>query len=271
MTAEKIRVYAEKDPFAVRRSRAVVAAGGPTNPPKDWFDNPGFKPGDGRMARQPDGSWATPLTVTADGQVFGHIAAWGTDHIGMPGQNVKPPRSASDYAYFNLKPVLTASGEEVHTGTLTLAGGHAPLRADAATAVKHYDDTASAVADIRVGEDEYGIWAAGAVRSEVGDTDLRALRASAPSGDWRPINGGLELVAVCQVNVPGFPIARARVASGVPVALVAAGAMAMMQLKYRELDTSLIERLDRLESMVASLSAPIVDAEKAKLRERVRN
>ena len=52
---------------------------------------------------------------------------------------------------------------------------------------------------------------------------VRAARASSPSGDWRPINGTLELVAVCSVNVPGFPVVEARVASGQVLALVAAG------------------------------------------------
>ena len=45
------------------------------------------------------------------------------------------------------------------------------------------------------------------------------------------MQGRLELVAVCQVNVPGFPIARARVASGYVTALVAAGASAIAELR----------------------------------------
>jgi hypothetical protein len=116
-------------------------------------------------------------------------------------------------------------------GQLTLAGGHASLQADAQAAAKHYDDTASAIADVHAGEDDYGIYVAGSLRPEATEAQIRALRASAPSGDWRPINGNLELVAVCQVNVPGFPIARAMVASGKVMALVAAGAhyMAIMR------------------------------------------
>ena len=90
-------------------------------------------------------------------------------------------------------------------------------------AVKHYDDTASAFCDVHAGEDAYGIWVAGALRPNVTAEQVRAIRAAAPSGDWRPINGRLEMVAVCQVNVPGFPVTRARVASGHVYALVAAG------------------------------------------------
>ena len=162
--------------------------------------------------------------MTKDGKVFGHIATWDTNHIGMPNET-KPPRSNYDYAFFNTGVVETDDGEDVAVGQLTLAGGHAPLNASAGEAVEHYDDTSSSVADLSAGEDGIGIWVAGALRPGVTDEQIRALRASAPSGDWRPINGNLELVAVCQVNTPGFPVARALAASGEMMALVAAGAL----------------------------------------------
>jgi len=84
------------------------------------------------------------------------------------------------------------------------------------------------------------------LRSSATPEQIRALRASAPSGDWRPIRGALELVAVCQVNVPGFPVARARVASGAVMALVAAGAATLAKMKNDPL-TELSDRLARLE------------------------
>ena len=220
----------------------LAAAGGPIQPPRDWFEDPRL-------------SGPTPLTVTADGRVYGHIAAWGVRHIGMPG-HVTPPRSQSNYAFFRTGVVETDRGD-VPVGQLTLAGGHAPLSADAGAAVRHYDDTASAVADLAAGEDGYGIWVAGALRPEVTDDQVRALRASAPSGDWRPINGALELVAVCQVNVPGFPVARARVASGATMALVAAGARDMAVRRYSQ--------AMGIEDRVAALES----ATKASLRQRV--
>jgi hypothetical protein len=91
--------------------------------------------------------------------------------------------------------------------------------------VRHYDDTRSAVADVVVGENEFGIWAAGALRPDVSPEQIRAFRASEPSGDWRMRDGELELLAVCMVNTAGFPVMpRALVASGDKVvALVAAG------------------------------------------------
>ena len=205
---------------------SLTAAAIPVRPPSAWFTNPGY-------AR------LEPLTVTADGQIGGHIASWREDHIGMNGR-VKAPRSKSGYAFFATGCLETAEGTQVNVGQITLTGGHASLEASVAEAVAHYDNTNSAFADVAVGEDKHGIWVAGALRPTVDDGQLRAIRASSVSGDWRPINGSLEMVAVCAVNVPGFPIPRARVASGVPVALVAAGTGELVDLMLHN-DTAALE------------------------------
>lgn len=229
-------IYEEQIDNASEMAAALVAAAAPITPPSEWFENP-------RLDKP------TPLTVEDDGRVYGHIATWDTDHIGLP-NSTKPPRSAYDYAFFKTGVVRTEDGDNQPVGQLTLSGGHAPLRADAAAAVEHYDNTASSVADINIGEDEIGIWVSGALRPGVSETDIRALRASAPSGDWRPINGNLELVAVCQVNTPGFPIARAMVASGEMTSLVAAGASRMYGLQQENVVMSMVASF---ESRVAAL------------------
>lgn len=213
---------------------ALAASAAPVVPPRTWFDRPTLK-------------GPTPITVTDEGQVFGHIAAWNVDHIGLP-RATKPPRSHSNYAYFRTGVLRTDNGSDIPVGQLTLAGGHAGLSLSAAGAAKHYDDTASAVADVTAGEDAFGIWVAGAIRPEATPTQIRALRASAPSGDWRPINGRLELVAVCQVNVPGFPVARAMVSGGQMMALVAAGARPLAELRTSP-TSDINERLARLEKI----------------------
>ena len=227
----------------------------PVTPPADWFTDPGLdKP--------------TPLTIDDNGRIYGHIAAWNVNHIGLP-RATKPPRSKSNYAYFHTGVIRTEAGSDVPVGQLTLAGGHAPLNADAASAAKHYDDTASAVADIHVGEDQYGIWCAGSIRPDLDEMQIRALRASAPSGDWRPIGGSLELVAICQVNVPGFPTARAMVAGGKMMALVAAGASYMAMIRCPGAACALSDKAQNLGEMASGspdLKKRLKDAKK-KLRE----
>ncbi|HEX8321633.1 hypothetical protein [Longimicrobium sp.] len=221
--------------------RTLTAAGFPVAPPDDWFADP-----------QLEGP--TPLTVDDDGRVYGHIATRDVAHIGLPGR-VHAPKSRTDYAYFKTGQLVTASGKRINVGQLTLAGGHAPLQADAAAAVAHYDNTASAAADVNCGDDKWGIWVAGSIRPEVTPNQLRVLRASAPSGDWRPINGNLELVACCQVNVPGFPVTRARVASGAIMSLVAAGSRPLYAMRLAMLaDAAVAERLTALEAHVYGVS-----------------
>jgi hypothetical protein len=89
----------------------------------------------------------------------------------------------------------------------------------------HYDNTGTAVADIAAGEDQFGIWYNGSLQPDIDDVAVRRLRGSALSGDWRGIGGHYELVAALAVNTPGYSIRRpqARVASGRPLAMVAAG------------------------------------------------
>jgi hypothetical protein len=205
------------------------------SPPDDaWFADP-------RLARP------TPMTVTDDGRVFGHLALWETEHIGEPGRTPPGPGSAGGrYDYFHTGAVRVTSGALVPTGQLTLSGGHAwPLEGDPLTAAVYYDRTASGVADIAVGEDRWGIWVAGALRTGVSAEQLRVLRASAPSGDWRPIGQRLELVGVCSVNVPGFPVPRVPVPVYRPAALAASGWAP---------STAVLDRLTRLEHAVAALS-----------------
>lgn len=231
-------VYAEQ--LNSLEEQAMVACGLvadaiPVAPPDEWFENPKL-------------TGPTPLTVDDSGRVYGHIAAWNVDHIGMS-FGTRPPRSKSNYAYFHTGVVRSAGGKDYPVGQLTLSGGHASLEASAVDAARHYDDTGSGIADVRAGEDAHGIWVAGALRPGTTPEQVRVLRASAPSGDWRPIKGSLELVAVCQVNVPGFPIARARVASGQVYALVAAGAMQLARMKTDPLQ-ELVQRLEKVEERV---------------------
>lgn len=241
----------------------LLASAAPVVPPAEWFNNPELtKP--------------TPLTVTDEGKVFGHIATFDTNHIAFGNRSVRPPRSRSDYKYFKTGVVRVDSGEDVPVGQLTLAGGHAALTLSAEQAKAHYDETMSAMADVTVGEDRHGIWVSGALRPEATPQQIRAFRASAPSGDWRPINGRLELVAVCQVNVPGFPTPRVLTASGEVFALVAAGSQTLLELRQSP-EQALATRLDALEqaefekAKAAALQAlePMVKEREAELSAKV--
>lgn len=204
------------DEAADADEEALVAAAAPIAPPAAWFANPNL-----------DGP--TPLTVTADGRVFGHAATFDQCHVASPageGVCVLAPRSQTSYAKFHLGSLITDDGESISVGKITMGTGHAGPRLRAASATAHYDDTGTAVADVRAGEDRFGIWLAGSLRPDVSDEQIRALRASPISGDWRKVDGNLELVAALAVNVPGFPVIprpQGMVASGELTSLVATG------------------------------------------------
>lgn len=190
----------------------LMASGSRGWAPAAFFENPNLK-------------GPTPLQVDLEtGQVYGHLATWGVCHIGIPGVCTTAPHSNSNYAQFRTG-TFHADGKKIPVGQITLATGHAPIKATARAAAAHYDNTGSVVADIAAGEDSYGIWVAGALRPNVDEDTARILAAARLSGDWREINGSLELVGALAVNVPGFPIPHTALAASADgqTALVAAG------------------------------------------------
>lgn len=213
---EGIEVPADGTVVELPGLTAAAAGFAPVKPPAQWFEDPLLDE-------------LTPLTVTDDGQIFGHAAAWDTCHLGFPGACTTAPHSDTQYAYYLLKEIECDDGSRVPCGTITLEAPHADRRLGRADASAHYDNTGTAVADVVTGEDEFGIWVAGALRPDVDAEKARELRGAVLSGDWRDVNGNLELIALLAVNVPGFPVPRARalVASGEDgnhvLALVAAG------------------------------------------------
>lgn len=191
-------------------------------PPSEWFANPQL-------------SVPVGITVTDQGRVYGHAAQWGECHVGFDDICVSPPYEDA-HSHFMTGEVLCADGKRVAVGQITIGTGHAPLSYRASRAVEHYDNTGTVVADVAVGNDDVGIWVAGAIRPHAEMSRVHDLRASGRvSGDWRRIGGELRLVGLLGVNVAGFPLnTRARVASGIPQSLVAAGFMSVGNVMSRE-------------------------------------
>ena len=199
---------------------SALLASIPVDPPMEWFADPKFDS-------------LTPVTITDDGQVFGHLCGKETCHIGY-GSCRTSPRNCDYDSYFHLGAIKTAEGETVHVGHMTFGGGHAPLNQGAQAAAATYDSTSRVSADVRCGEDEHGTWIVGALRPTLSNEDLREIRSAPLSGDWRPIKGKLQLIAAHAVNVPGFPIPRAKV-------LVASGGITEAIIITEDCDCDLSE------------------------------
>ena len=252
----------------VAQNNGLVASGGvndlisvPVKPPKQWFDQ--LKLGG-----------PTPVEFTEDGQVFGHVAAWGTTHIGFMNKDVHVPRTACGYAKFATGTVLCEGGETVATGRLFTDTVHPSLKKNAADTIGHYDHSGCAVADVSIYEDEWGILVCGAQRPTLTEGQLRVARGSDWSGDWRSFNKNLELVAVLGVNQGGFivdglvasggaqddgytPVANFRLNQGSPepLALVASGMISRTgETSNREM-ALVRETVAKLEREVLELKA----------------
>lgn len=202
---------------------SAVAASAPVRPPLAWFQMPEPEIGSDLLVEQPDGSMACPLTITDEGQVFGHAAGPGC-HTGYLDRCVLAPDSPTGYARYNLFYVECDDGTKVNTGPLVVGCDHADLSLFAPGARDHYANAGLAWADARAVQGVFGPWVCGALRPEVTPEQVRVLRASGLSGDWRDEGMGLDMIAVLTVNGPGFPILReAMAASGLPPVAKATG------------------------------------------------
>lgn len=216
---DKAKITAvDTPPAEAYPSPSLVASGvAPVDPPRAWLTE--------AEADEP-----TPLTITDEGHIFGHLALWDTCHTGQPsgeGVCVMAPKSQSDYAYFHTGAVKTAEGEQVPTGVIRFRTGHAGMNLSASSAAAHYDNTGLAGADVHASDGRFGVWVTGAIRPTLTPEQVRELRAAPLSGDWRYIGGHLDLIGALAVNLPGFPVPRPRglVASGELSAIVSAGVL----------------------------------------------
>lgn len=185
-------------------------------PPREWFTDPNL----GQLM---------PIIVTDQGRVYGHAAQWGQCHLGYMTECVMAPPE-DDHVYFMTGEVLCADGQRVRVGQITAGIEHAPLQFRASTAKEHYENTDAVVADVITGNDQHGIWVAGAIRPWAQSARVASLRASGQvSPDWRRIGGELRMVALLTVNTSGYTVPRARslVSSGKIQTLISSGMIAV--------------------------------------------
>lgn len=186
-----VTVVAQSFIANVAESNEMSASGGP-----DIFAD----------VRQPSAAFFRPepespvkLTVTDDGDVYGHLALWNSCHSGYTGKCVIVPKSRSGYASFNKPGVPTDQGD-VEVGPIFLSGGHRMgVQGDLSAA---YGGTENAWADVRVTDGKLGPWLCGRVRPGVDPTRLYTAKASRVSGHWQRN----ELRAIVSVNGEGYDV-----------------------------------------------------------------
>lgn len=208
-TSGRLRHVAIVDTPAIHNAKLAIAASGALVDSKwtsfgHYFDDPKFgdPSTDDRLRYDPaTGQWSCPPTVVGT-RAFGHVAAWGYCLRGRPDRCVTPPDG--DLETFMRAYAPAAAGQR--TGVICVGGGHAQTGVGPAEATRFYDNTGRAVADVRVGRDQYGIWFSGMIRPGASDEDIYTFRSSDVSGHWEPDQAGrFRLCGLPAVNVGGFP------------------------------------------------------------------
>lgn len=183
------------------RARIITAAAvrqhaGAWKPEASWFNPPTAED----KARMVAGE--QPL-VQDDGRILGYIATWNqpngapTMHLGYldAGEYIAVP-GQQDYGYFHQRNINypLSDGTSGHVGVITDAGHPTDI-----------DNPRHQAALVRVGEDDTGVWIAGAVFPDVLKDQMRfsRMKASAISGEWDLKTGTFRGAAM--VNHPGFP------------------------------------------------------------------
>jgi hypothetical protein len=241
---------------AVTAAAGILAGYDPT-----LFDNPNL-------------DRITPITVTEDGRVFGHVATHDTCHVGMPGMCTTAPVDNDGYGMFHR---YQPEGFPMPVGRITTGGGkfgctcrqcggrnddHACLKLSLGGAIAHHDRL-STVAWVRAGEDTRlnAVWIAGVANPAASVEELAALSRQKVSGDWRPAGGRTELVEILALarEEPGFPLPRFRIAAGQVAALTAAGVVLPSRAETPGTMTIDYERLaDLLAGRLATHLQPAV-------------
>lgn len=184
--------FAVTEPEATEEEPALLAGAGWCSP-SDFADPKLSKP--------------TPLTIEGK-RVYGHLATWKVCHIGIGDACVLAPHSKTDYSLFKVGQVALPDGTTRRVGKITLGTGHANAKYGMIPARDHYDNSGWCAAVVNVGEDKHGIWVSGTLTENMTEDRVAELRRSPLSGDWRRVNGNLELIAALAVNNPGFPVYR---------------------------------------------------------------
>jgi hypothetical protein len=190
-------------------------AGYPANPPLAWMERPSLDD-DVYAQLRSDPNLAI---ITDEGRYLAYLGTWDSCHVSFDGRCVGLPRSATGYRGFRCGSVLTSEGTVVATGVVILDTVHPDLKLSASDAQAFYAHSGCGAVDVAPYEDDIGVLLCGALRPDVTAGQVRILRASRTSGDWRRIdNHPRELIAVLTVNLGGFRSMR-------PATLVASGTL----------------------------------------------
>lgn len=261
----------------------VIAAAGhtivlPKLPPAEWFQEP------------TDVGVEGALTITDEGRVYGYLAPGNVPYSGVAG-NFTAPMGAVNYRDWMRGETVVAGGQRVVTGNITMGCGHGdPVTTNHDVVRDHYDNSCSLFAKVAAGENQNGVWVAGALYPGVTGEQVERAMGLSCSGHWLPsLTPGYryDLLAALLVPVPGFAMARrapsvtmrdgSLAASAVPVRFEDCGCGGASDLQARsEAFVALLDNIEPIAEIFESLNARVARLEReaapaivASLRDRI--
>lgn len=150
----------------------------------------------------------TPLQITEDGRIYGHLATWDACHMDFPGMCLSAPAAVDGFNRFHQHSARLEDGSLIAVGALTFGDGHSSAGSLYASRAQ-YSDVATIAAKVVASEDEWGVFIAGEMVPNF-DMALADVVCYAPlSGHWEPdpdLDGALVLIAAHAVVTPGFNV-----------------------------------------------------------------
>lgn len=220
-------------PIAAGARAAFVPA--PMYPPRPWFEMPEPQLGSDLLVEQDDGGLAVPLTITDELQVFGHVARDGQCHASFLSECVTPPEGCA-LASWRGPEVVCEDGTRIAAGPLIAGMDHPVLTMRCPEAQDAYAHNGSMWAQVTMHNGQFGTWFCGSLLPDVTELQVRVLRGSVISGDWRQPDGEpMDLIAALAVPIGGFGITRQAIAASGLLAdgAIAASAPPMPRVLYR--------------------------------------
>lgn len=226
-------------------------------PPGKWFNDPRL-------------TGPTPVTVDTAGRITGHLAVFGRCHHGLrhgtEDRCLMAPRSPHGFPRFNTRQVITTMGT-VRAGVITLNPEEQPDPAHAlARMVAHWDNTTTQAAAVHAGQDDHGVWVAGALLPFLDRERCARMELARFAGIWQETDGRMELAGAMALDARAAVAARLLNPPNLSRTLVAAGALPAPPTSGRVLSAAALAlrtrqarahaRLERARTRVKALASP---------------
>lgn len=184
-----------------------------------------------------------------DGRVEGYVAKNGQRIHDLP-FDFRVPIEPNFDEYANPSRIELEDGY-TFAGLVPWKDGHPSGELSPEEAGAHYNDPSRAVAIVRYGQDDIGIWAAGVLMPGISEEARTRVEMFPVSGDWRMRSKRWRFIGACLVVVPGLPTRAVASLDGLSITAQCVGRECSCEYE--------MESREQVLADLAELSAQMVD------------